>query len=57
MTLATVLTLHGVLWAAEHGLLQGRQQQLLELRVGDMAQQGTTLVLQRNTKHITEKKF
>ena len=39
------LTLHGVLRAAEHGLLQRGQQLLFELRVGHMAQQGATLVL------------
>lgn len=38
------LTLHGVLWTAEHCLLQSRQQQLFELRVGDMTQQGAAFV-------------
>lgn len=38
------LTLYGVLRAAQHGLLQRGQQQLLELGVGHVAQQGAALV-------------
>lgn len=39
-----LLTLHGVLWAPQHGLLHGRQQQLFKLRVGKVAKHRAALV-------------